>query len=139
MENRPSWAKLLITHALYDGKTSWDDYQVQLELTAKLNGWNTSLMAIYLAACLSGCSQAVLTDLDASSRRNYKVLRNALSLRFGNGGKMEVFRSQLKSRVRGKDESLSDSAYTSVPATRKASISRSTSFRLGSPRKGSLC
>ena len=96
-------------------------------------------MAIYLAASLPGYAQAVLTDLDASSIRNYKVLRDALSLRLGNGGEMEVFRSQLKSRIRGKDESLSDSAYTSDPATRKASISRSTSIRLGSPRKGSLC
>ena len=106
VEKRPSLAKPLITPSPYDGKSSWDDYQVQFELIAELNGWNTSTMAVYLAASLSGCAQAVLTDLDVNSRRNYEALRDALSLRFGNGGKMEMFRSQLKSRVRGKDESL---------------------------------
>ena len=120
VENRPSLAKPLITPAPYDGKTSWDDYQVQFELIAELNGWNTSTMAIYLAASLSGCAQAVLTDLDASSRRNYKALRDALSLRFGNGGKMEVFRSQLKSRIRGRDESLPELAQAIQRLVRQA-------------------
>ena len=69
-ENRPSLAKPLITPSPYDGKRSWDDYQVQFELIAELNGWNASTMATYLATSLSGCAQAVLTDLDASSRRN---------------------------------------------------------------------
>ena len=106
VENCPSLAKPLITPLPYNGKRSWDDYQVQFELITELHSWNTSAMAIYLATTLSGCAQAVLSDLDASSRRNYKALRDVLSLRFGNGGKMEVFRSQLKSRMRGKDKSL---------------------------------
>ena len=77
---------------------------IKFKPIAQLNIWNTSTMAIYLAASLSGCAQGVLADLDANSRRNYQALREALSRRFGNGGKMEVFRSQLKSRTRGKDE-----------------------------------
>ena len=120
MGNRPSLAKPLITPSPYDEKSSWDDYQVQFELIAELNGWNTSTMAIYLAASLSDSAQAVLTDLDANSRRNYKALRDALSLRFGNGEKMEVFRSQLKSRVRGKDESLPELAQSIQRLVRQA-------------------
>lgn len=120
VENRPLSAKPLITPSPYDGKTSWDDYQVQFELIAELNGWNTSTMAIYLAASLSGSAQAVLADLDANSRRNYQALREALSLRFGNGGKMEVFRSQLKSRTRGKDESLPELAQAIQRLVRQA-------------------
>ena len=120
VENRPSLTKPLITPSPYNGKTSWDDYQVQFELIAELNGWNTSTMAIYLAASLSGCAQTVLTDLDANSRRNYKALRDALSLRFGNAGKMELFRSQLKSRIRGKDESLPELAQVIQRLVRQA-------------------
>ena len=120
MENRPSLAKPLIAPSPYDGKTSWDDYQVEFELIVELNGWNTSTMAIYLAASLSGCAQAALTDLAASSRRYYKALKDALSLRFGHGGKMEVFRSQLKSRVRGKDESLTELAQAIQRLVRQA-------------------
>lgn len=87
----------------FDGNTSWDDYQVEFKLIAELNGWNTSTMAIYLAASLSGCAQAVLTDLDKNPRRNYQALREALLLWFGNSGKTEVFRSQLKNPARGKE------------------------------------
>jgi len=74
--------------------SSWDDYQVQFQLIAELNSWNSSTMAIYLA----------------NSRRNYQAHAEVLSLRFGSGGKIEVFRSQPKSRTRGKDESLPELA-----------------------------
>ena len=74
---------------------------------------HTPTMAIYLA-------QAVLADLDANSRRNDQALAEALSLRFGNGGKMEVFRSQLKSRTRGKDESLPELAQAIQRLVRQA-------------------
>jgi len=77
-------------------------------------------MAIYLAASLSGCAQAVLADLDTNSRRNYQALREALSLQFGNGGMMEVFRSQLKSHTRGKDESLPELAQAIQQLVRQA-------------------
>ena len=129
VENRPLLAKPLITPLPYDGKTSWDNYQVQFELIAELNGWNTSTMAIYLAASLSGCAQAVLTDLDANSRRNYQALKEALSLRLGNGRKMEVFRSQLKNHARGKDESLPELAQAIQRLVRQAYPEASLSVR----------
>ena len=58
VENRPPLAKSLIMPSPYDGKTSWDDYQVQFQLIAELNGWawGTSTMATHLAASLSGCA-----------------------------------------------------------------------------------
>ena len=77
-------------------------------------------MAIYLAVSLLGCAQAVLTDLDGNSRINYQAFREALLLWFGNGGKMEVFRSQLKSSVRGKDELLPELAQTIQQVVRQA-------------------
>ena len=106
VEIRPFLAKPLIMPSSYDGKTSWDDYQLQFELIAESNGWNVFTMAIYLATSLSGCAQAVLTDLNANLRRNYKALSDVLSLQFVKGRKMEVLRSKLKSHLRGKDESL---------------------------------
>ncbi|KAL9964426.1 hypothetical protein ACROYT_G028068 [Oculina patagonica] len=98
--------KPLITPSLFDGKSSWEDYQVQFELIAELNGWDTSVMAIFLAASLSGSAQAVLSDLDESSRKDYHALKGALALRFGNGGQKELFRSELKNRMRQKGETL---------------------------------
>ena len=89
VENRPPWAKPLILPSPYDGKMSWDDYQVQFQLISELNGWGMSTMAAYLAASLSGCVLADLSDLDEHSRRDDEALREALSLHFGNGGKVE--------------------------------------------------
>jgi len=81
--NRPLLAKPLTTSLPYDRKMYLDEYQIQFEPIAELNGWNTSTMAIYLVLSLSGCTQAVLTDLDTNSRTNYQVLREMLSLQFG--------------------------------------------------------
>ena len=81
--NRPLLAKPLTTPLPYDRKMYLDEYQIQFEPIAELNGWNTSTMAIYLVLSLSGCTQAVLTDLDTNSRTNYQVLREMLSLQFG--------------------------------------------------------
>lgn len=63
-------------------------------------------MAIFLAASLSGSAQAVLSDLDEPSRKDYYALKGALALRFGNGGQKELFRSELKNRMRQKGETL---------------------------------
>ena len=63
--------KPLISPSPFDGKLSWDDYDVQFELIAELNGWSTSVMAIFLAASLTGPAQAVLTDLAEDARRDY--------------------------------------------------------------------
>ena len=62
----------------------------------------------------------MLDDLDVNSRRNYQALREVLSLRFGNSGKMEVFRSQLKSCTRGKNESLPELAQVIQRLVRQA-------------------
>ena len=112
--------KPLISPSQFDGKSSWDDYQVQFELIAELNGWNTSVMAIFLAASLTGPAQAVLTDLDEDARRDYYALKGALSLRFGTGGKMELYRSQLKNRVKGKEETLPELAQAIQRLIRQA-------------------
>ena len=69
---------------------------------------------------LSGCAQAVLTDLYGNSRISYQAFREALLLRFDNGGKMEVFRSQLKSSVTGKDDLLPELAQVIQQVVRQA-------------------
>ena len=69
--NRRFIEKALITPTPFDSKTSWDDYQVQFELISELNRWTTKAMAINLAASLSGCSQALLWDLDDMSTKDY--------------------------------------------------------------------
>ena len=119
----------MITPTPFDGNTLWDDYQVQFELISELNGWNKKVMAIYLAASLSGCTRAVLTDLDERSRKDYFTLKEALPLRFGNGGKSEFYRAQLRNHVKGRDETLPELAQAIQRLVRQAHPEASPSVR----------
>jgi len=118
--NRRFPEKPLISSAPFDGKSAWDDYRVQFELIADLNGWDEATKAIYLAASLQGSAQAILADLDDYARRNYRALTEALSTRFGNEGQTQLFRTQLKHRARGKDESLPELAQAIRRLVRQA-------------------
>ena len=118
--NRRFPEKPLISPAPFDGKSAWDDCRVQFELIADLNGWHEATKAIYLAASLQGSAQAILADLDGYARRNYRALTEALSTRFGNERQTQLFRTQLKHRARGKDESLPELAQAIRRLVRQA-------------------
>ena len=77
-------------------------------------------MAIFFASSLSGPAQAILTDLDGDSRREYYALIGAVSLRFRTGAKKELLRSQLRNRVRGKEETLPELAQAIQRQIRQA-------------------
>ena len=95
---------------IYDGTTSWDDYLVQFELIAQLNGWTPRTWASYLAASLCGAAQAVLGDLDAPRRQDYGTLVASLNQRFGSENQTEMFRAILKTRIRKPNETLPELA-----------------------------
>ena len=102
--------KVRVKPTTYDGTNSWDDYAVQFEMLAEMNGWDEKTQALYLAANLRGAAQAVLGDLDKERRRNYKALVKALSSRFGSDNQKELFRVQLRNRQRKRDETLPELA-----------------------------
>ena len=109
-----------IRPATFDGSTSWTDYKVQFELLAELNCWDDTAKAVYLAASLRGSAQSVLGDLDGARRRNYTALTAALGQRFGPENQTELFRVQLKNRVRKREETLPELAQAIRRLTRQA-------------------
>ena len=109
-----------IRPATFDGSTSWTDYKVQFELLAELNCWDDTAKAVYLAASLRGSAQSVLGDLDGTRRRNYTALTAALGQRFGPENQTELFRVQLKNRVRKREETLPELAQAIRRLTRQA-------------------
>ena len=109
-----------IRPATFDGSTSWTDYKVQFELLAELNCWDDTAKAVYLAASLRGSAQSVLGDLDCVRRRNYMALTAALGQRFGPENQTELFRVQLKNRVRKREETLPELAQAIRRLTRQA-------------------
>ena len=106
--------------ATYDGLTSWHDYVTQFELVSDINQWNKDVMALELATSLRGQAQGVLSDLSPSQRRDYEVLTKALEERFEPVNQAELYRAQLKSRIRKSREALPEFAQDIKKLVRKA-------------------
>ena len=106
--------------AVYDGKTSWKDYLVQFELAAQANGWNNATRAIRLACNLRGSAQALLSDLTPEIRQNYDQLVTTLTERFEPQNQCEIYKAQLKQRIRKRDEGLPELAQDIKRLTRMA-------------------
>ncbi len=106
--------------ATFDGTTSWCDYRVQFELVAEMNGWKQDAMAIQLATSLRGKAQSVLSDLMPEQRRCYFQLTKALSARFEPEDQAEMYRAQLKNRVRKRSEQVPELAQDIQKLVRKA-------------------
>ena len=62
----------------------------------------------------------MLTDLNRDQRRDYEALVTALTARFEPSNTAEIYRAQLKGRVRGKVESLTELSQSIRHLTRKA-------------------
>ena len=91
----------------FDGTTAaWRDYKKHFESCAMLNQWNEHEKASFLAVSLKGQAQTVLSD--ARNIASYQEIVRLLELRFGPGGKAEMYLSQLRGRSRKSGESLQE-------------------------------
>ncbi|KAK3734685.1 hypothetical protein QZH41_002118 [Actinostola sp. cb2023] len=135
IRKRGRWCKTISAHetsrtsAVYEGTTSWEDYEAQFEMVADLNDWNSEEKAAYLAVSLVGQARTVLGDLSGEERRNFKSLTAALATRFGTENKTEMFRVNVKNRQREKDESLPELAQAIRRLTRQAYPSAAVDLR----------
>lgn len=87
---------------------------------AEINNWDGSRKALYLASSLSGNALSVLSELPPTKRRNYSLLVEILRNRYGSENGAEVFRSQLRTRVKNKNETMTELAQSVRKLTRKA-------------------
>ena len=98
----------------------FEDFLTQFEITSEINGWDYKSKSLYLANCLTGVARALLNELTAEQRRDYDSLVQKLTERYGSENRAEVFRSQLKSRVKGKGETTAQLAQAIRKLTRQA-------------------
>jgi hypothetical protein len=94
--------------ATYDGTGNWSDYLVHFEIVAEINKWEEGEKALELATCLRGAAQGVLGDLRPENRRNFSHLVAALNTRFQPDNQAELYRAQMKNRLRKRSEPLSE-------------------------------
>jgi hypothetical protein len=91
--------------------TPYEDYRVQFQMLAELNGWTEKVKALYLAGCLSKGARSVLNDMIPAERYVYEKLDGALRGRYGTDDQAELFKAKLRSRIKSKDESLQELAH----------------------------
>ena len=93
---------------------------MQFELAAQANGWDRNTRAIRLACSLRGSAQALLSDLTPEIRQNYARLVTTLTERFEPQNQCELYKAQLKHRIRKRDEGLPELAQDIKRLTRMA-------------------
>ena len=105
---------------LYDGQTDIEEYLTQFNIIAELNDWDYHSKSLYLASSLTGTARSLLNEIEPEQRKDYYNLVKVLKSRFGTLNKAEIYRTQLKSRVREKGESISELAQNIKKLTRQA-------------------
>lgn len=89
----------------YDGKGSWKEYFHYFERLARINKWEDNKMEI-LWLNMEGVALTYLENLPPGRVNSYTELCTALEERFGEQHMAEVFKAELRGRVRRANESL---------------------------------
>ena len=110
----------------YDGSDDLEEYLTQFNLVAELNGWDYESKSLFLASSMVGGTRALLCELDASQRKDYQSIVNALQNRFGSANRAEIYRSKLQGKMLGKNETIPELAQSVRKLTRKAYPSASS-------------
>ena len=106
--------------ANYDGTTSFQDYLVQFEMTSELNKWDETTKAMELATSLRGAAQSILGDLRPAQYKDYEYLVSVLTDRFEPLNQTELYRAQIKGRLRKKSETVQELAQDIKRLVRRA-------------------
>lgn len=104
----------------FSGTDDFEDFLAQFEITAEINGWDYRAKSLYLANSLTGTARSLLNEVTAEQRRDYKSLVQKLTARYGSENRAEVYRSQLKSRCKGKGETIPELAQAIKKLTRQS-------------------
>src|SRR6266568_3341146 len=98
--------KKLMMPKEYDGTSLLSLFLTQFESCADYNDWDRRDKAAYLRNSLKGNAAHILED-GSGANASYRELVERLKNRYGTEGQMSLFKMQLKSRKRGKNEPLS--------------------------------
>ncbi len=105
----------------YDGVTmTFEDWLTNFEICSAINGWSEGQKCSFLAVKLRGSALHVYTDLCAEKRNNYASVVKSLKNRFDRSDQTELFKVQLRARVRKSGENLSELASAIRRLTNRA-------------------
>ena len=104
----------------YDGASDWPEYLVYFEQLAEVHGWDHPTMAMVLGLSLKGSARSVLANLTLPQRRDYRMLKNALTQHFCPPQQIHLYQAELKARTRRPNESLTELGRDITRLTRLA-------------------
>ena len=90
----------------FDGKGNWPQYLAHFENVAVVNNWDSHEKAQYLGVSLRGEACQTSQLLDPEMRSSYHALVTALAKRFHPQHNRDLYRTQIRARVRKEKESL---------------------------------
>ena len=104
--DRPGYKPKTIMPDKFDVKGSWPEFLVHFESVANLNNWNNRDKSQYLSISLRGEACQVMRFLQPHEKNSYDCLVAALGRRFNPGNRTELYRVQLRNRVRQDREGI---------------------------------
>lgn len=104
----------------YDGSEDLNKYLSHFEILSYLNSWGYETKSLYLVGSLKGDARTLLTELSPMERRDFQSLVKILNLRFGSVNRAEIFKANLQTRVKRREESISEWAQSMKKLTRQA-------------------
>ena len=90
----------------FDGRGNWPQYLAHFENVATVNNWSPSERAQFLCVSLRGEACQTSQLLAPELRQNYRALVEALGKRFHPQHNRDLYRTQIRARVRKEKESL---------------------------------
>jgi hypothetical protein len=111
-------SKLHMRPQTFDGSEDLEEYLAQFDILAEIKGWDYASKSLYLAGSLKWGARALLSELNHAQQREYDALVRVLSSRYGSVNRAEMFRAQLQTCVRSKDESLPELTQSVKKLTR---------------------
>ena len=105
----------------FDGVSmTLEDWLTNFEICCEINGWSEKQKCSFLAVKLRGAALHVYTDLPAEKRNQYASIIQSLRNRFDRSHQTELYKVQLRARVRQSGESLSELASSIRRLTNRA-------------------
>ena len=115
----------------FDGlKGDLKDWLIHFQACANYNCWTYEEMGLNMAIALKGNAQQVLGDLPYELRENYEAIKDALQRRFDPKERKTWRRNELRSRKKGRNETVAEYGFEAVTEARHKKCFRGNSKNL---------
>ncbi|KAK2579094.1 hypothetical protein KPH14_008493 [Odynerus spinipes] len=96
--------------ARFDGNSSWEEYKIQFQTIAQINGWDEPKKSLALVSSLEGFARSVLTTLSVEKHTDWNAFVPALEFKYGTKNLANLSYLMFQNYKQRKEQSLSDLA-----------------------------